>query len=108
ADIAGREGAAPQGESVHELLAGRDWLFEDEFAHVDVSHLASVTQMSLSLPPGEELGLARELCAYGQRLSSRFRYGGDAPFEDQYRDYGVYLAILAGDDVEAGLAHFRA
>jgi hypothetical protein len=51
--------------------------------------------------------LARELCAYGTRISPRLRYPADPPFDDQYRDYGVYLSILAGDKVEEGLAHFR-
>jgi hypothetical protein len=64
--------------------------------------------MSIHLPPGPELELARELCAYGERLSTRFRYAGDPPFEDQCRDYGIYLAALAGDRVEERVAHFRA
>jgi hypothetical protein len=107
AEILRREGKAPATRSVRELLAGRDWLFEDEFAHIDVSHLSSVVQMSIHLPPGPELELARELCAYGQRLPGRFHYNTDPPFEDPYRDYGVYLAALAGDAVEEGIAHFR-
>ncbi|HZT83111.1 MAG TPA: hypothetical protein VFA26_22980, partial [Gemmataceae bacterium] len=110
-DITRREGKSPEEDgrrrTIPELLAGRDWLFEDEFAHIDVSHLSSVVQMSAQLPPGEELELARELCAYGERLSGRLQYPGDPPFEDQYRDYGIYLAILAGENVEEGLAHFR-
>src|SRR5207249_346996 len=73
-----------------------------------ISHLSSVVQMSIHLAPGAELNLARHLCAYGQRLSSRFQNPGNPPFEDQYRDYGVYLATLAGDAVEQGLAHFLA
>jgi hypothetical protein len=89
-------------------MAGRDWLFEDEFYHVDVSHLGAVVQMSVHLPPSEELNLARELCEYGARLSPRLQYEGDPPFENQYHDYGVFLAILAGDHVDEGLAHFRA
>ncbi len=108
AEVVRREGSAPEGASVRELMAGRDWLFEEEFAHIDVSHLSSVVQMSMHLTPGEELNLARELCAYGQRLSGRYSYSSDPPFEDQYRDYGTYLAILAGDQVEEGIAHFRA
>jgi hypothetical protein len=100
-------GAAPKESSIRELMAGRDWLFQDEFAHIDVSHLSSVVQMSVHLGPCEELGMARELCLYGSRISPRLRYPGDPPFEDQYRDYGIYLAILAGDQVEDGLAHFR-
>jgi hypothetical protein len=107
-DIAGREGKEPADTTLPGLIAGRDWLFEDEFAHVDVSHLSSAVQMSINLTPCPELTMARELCAYGSRLTPRLRYPGDPPFEDQYRDYGVYLAILAGERVEEGLAHFRA
>jgi hypothetical protein len=97
----------PAEQTVEKLIAGRDWLFEDDFYHVDVSHLGSVVQMSIHLPRSEELNLARELCAYGQKLSPRFQYPGEPPFEDQYRDYGVYLAVLAGDEEEEGIAHFR-
>lgn len=107
-EIQGRESAAPATRSIHELMAGRDWLFEEDFYHIDISHLSSVVQMSVYLSPGAELDLARELCLYGERLATRFKFPGDPPFEDPYRDYGVYLAVVAGDNVEAGLAHFRA
>jgi len=107
ADIVRREGKAPDTDSVRELIAGHDYLFEDEFYHIDVSHLGAVTQMSIHLPPGEELDKARELCAYGSRLSPRFQYPGEPPFENQYKDYAVYLAALAGEDVEKGVAYFR-
>jgi hypothetical protein len=108
AEIARREVKAPEGAGIRELLAGRDWLFEDEFAHIDVSHLGSVVQMSIHLPPVKELDMARELCEYGSRLSPRYQYASDPPFEDQYRDYGIYLATLAGHNTEEGIAHFRA
>jgi hypothetical protein len=107
-EVAQHEGTVSPELGVRALMAGRDWLFADEFYHVDVSHLSSVVQMSVHLPPCRELEMARELCAYGERLSSRFQYAGDPPFDQQYRDYGVYLAIVAGDQVEEGLAHFRA
>lgn len=93
---------------VRRLMAGRDWLFEDEFYHVDVSHLSSVVQMSMHLTPCPELELARELCEYGNRLKGRFQNPGDPPFEDLYRAVGLYLAILAGEDVDKGLDYFRA
>src|SRR5205085_2063165 len=32
----------------------------------------------------------------------------DPPFDKQYVDYEVFLGILCGDQVEQGLAHFRA
>ncbi len=92
---------------VRRLMAGRDWLFADEFYHVDVSHLSSVVQMSMHLTPCPELGLARELCEYGQHLSGRFQGQTDPPFEDLYRAVGHYLAVLAGDDVERNLDYFR-
>jgi hypothetical protein len=108
ADIERREGSAPPpGTSIRELIAGRDWLFEDDFAHVDMSHLSSVVQMSTQLSAGKELDMARELCTYGQRVAPRLQYPGDPPFEDQYRDYRVFLDILAGEKVEEGIQHFR-
>lgn len=108
ADIAQREGSAPATDSIRELLAGRDWLTEEEFAHIDTSHLSSVVQMSVQLPRGAELNLARELCLYGARLAPRLRYPGEPPFEDQYADYGAYLDALAGERVEEAVAQFRA
>jgi hypothetical protein len=92
---------------VRQLMQGRDWLFEEDFYHIDTSHLSSVVQMSVHLPPGPELELARELCAYGRRLSGRFQQPGDPPFEDLYLSHEHYLGILAGDRVEEGLAFFR-
>jgi hypothetical protein len=109
AEIQRQEGIAPPPEtSVAELIKGRFWLFGEDFYHVDTSHLSSVVQMSVHLSPCAELNMAREMCEYGQRLSKRFQFPGEPPFEDQYKDYAVYVAILAGEDVEAGLNHFRA
>lgn len=108
AEIARTQGFEPKGKSVRELIEGRDWLFGDDFYHIDVSHLSAVVQMATHLPACAELELARELCVYGEKLSPRFQYNSDPPFENQYRDYGIYLGILAGDNVESGLDHFRA
>jgi hypothetical protein len=112
ADIERQEGKAPPHDAerptVRELIAGRENLFADGFAHIDVSHLSSVVQMSARLEPGPEMNLARELCAYGELIPKQFQYNSDPPFDDVYRDHGVYLAILSGDHVEEGLAHFRA
>ena len=111
ADIERQEGQMPPHDdkqpSVRDLITSRKTLFADGFAHIDTSHLSSVVQMSIQLEPGEELNLARELCAYGELIPKQFQYNTDPPFEDLYRDYGVYLSILAGDHVEEGLAHFR-
>jgi hypothetical protein len=92
---------------IRQLIAGRDWLFGDDFYHIDLSHLSSVVQMSMNLTLCAESEMARELCEYGQHLSGRFVNPGDPPFEDLYRAIGIYLAILAGDNVEEGLDYFR-
>jgi hypothetical protein len=107
-EIARQQGFEPTATTVSELIQGRDWLFGEDYYHIDLSHLNATVQMASQLDGGEELRLARELCAYGKRLSPRFRYQSDPPFEDQYVDYDKYLSILTGEDVEGGLAHFRA
>jgi hypothetical protein len=106
-EIERKEGSIPQTNSIRELMKNRDWLFEEGFYHIDISHLSTVVQMSVYLPPGEELGLAVELCEYGQRLSPQF-HQPDPPFDDQYRDYRIYLSALTGVDVEQAIEHFRA
>lgn len=107
-EIARQEGEAPPANTpVRELIQGRPYLFAEELYHVDISHLSSVIQLAIHLSPCEELHLARELCGYGERLSPSLRFNTEPPFEDLYKDYGVYLAILAGDNVEEGLNHFR-
>src|SRR6516164_1667161 len=107
-EIERREGSIPQTRSVRELMQGRDWLFEDGFYHIDISHLSTVVQMSIYLPPGEEIALAMGLCEYGQRLSPQFQNPTDPPFDDQYRDYAIYLSALADVDADQAVEHFRA
>lgn len=108
AEVARKDNVEATGTTVAEMIAGRDWLFADDFYHIDLSHLNSVIQMATQLDDGEELGLARDMCRYGKLLSPRFRFQADPPFEDQYADYDHYLAVLTKEDVEGGLAHFRA
>lgn len=107
-DLIGRGEAPPPAATAAELIAGRDDLFADEAYHVDTSHLSSVAQMAMHLPRCLELDLARDLCAYGEKLSPTLRGTNDPPFEDTYADYRKYLDVIAGADVELGLHHFRA
>lgn len=107
-EIARTQGFEPTGQSVRELLQGRDWLFGEDVYLIDMSHLASIVQMSIHLEPCPELELARQLCEYGQGLAPRFGIRSDPPFEDFYRDYSIFLAVIAGEQLEEGLAHFRA
>lgn len=106
-EIERQQGFAPTANTIAELVEGRDWLFAEDSYLTDVSHLQSVVHLSLHIPDGEELRLARDLCAYGRRLSPMLRGEGVPPFDEMYADHAVFLSILLGDDVDAGLAHFR-
>lgn len=104
-DWANRNWTVPHQPTLRSLL--KNELFEQEVFHIDTSHLASVVQMALELPPGPALTMARELCDYGTRLAPAFQTLGDPPFENGYRDYAVLLAIIDGDHIEAGLKYFE-
>jgi hypothetical protein len=101
------EGTVPEGESVLKLINGRDWLFDGMNYYVDTSHLVSILGFCLELTDPAMLRLAIDLSEYGKRLSPMFHYRSDPPFQNMYEDHGIYLKILLGEDVEAGLAHFR-
>ena len=107
ADLSARGESVAAGASIRELVAGRDHLFEDGCYHIDTSHLSSVVSYSLELADGGPLGLARELCEYGERLGSQFKQDADPPFEDSYRDYRILLEVFDRANVAAGLAHFH-
>ncbi|MEX0725326.1 MAG: hypothetical protein WEB58_01340 [Planctomycetaceae bacterium] len=107
-DVQRRLPAEPPADSIGELIAGRDWLFEDHNYHIDVSHLNSIVRFCRSLPAGDpELGKAIELCEYGAKLSTQFQYPSEPPFQDYYAAHKAYLRVLADDDREENLNYFR-
>ena len=109
ADIQQRTGALPPADhSLSQLVQSRTDLFEEDNYHVDLSHLSSVIQFALELPPGAETGLAEELCIYGERLNTRFQPPGDAPFGVGYAAYRRYFETLNRKNVAENLAFFRA
>ena len=71
----------PEGTSISDLIAGRDWLFDDEAYHLDVSHLAATVRISPMLTDPETIAMAAGLTDYGRNLSERHRYEGEPPFE---------------------------
>ena len=105
--IAKNEDQAPDTNSVPELMAGRDWLFEGYNYYVDTSHLTAVVRFSLDLNDRETLGLAIELAEHGAHLGPMFQERSDPPFENFFVDHGIYLKALRGDDVDGAVAHFR-
>jgi hypothetical protein len=87
---------------------GRDWLFQDDAYHIDISHLAATVRLSPLLKDAATIELALGLCDYGRGLSHRHQYEGEPPFERTYDDHAVYLRALLGRDVDAAVAHFGA
>lgn len=99
----------PEGTTIADLIAGRDWLFGDDAYHLDTSHLAAVVRIAPMVTDPAALRLAVGLTDYGRRLSDRHRQGGDPPFEALYEDHAAYLRGLLdeGDDADRAVAHFR-
>ncbi len=95
----------PTGTPIADLIAGREWLFDDDAYHLDVSHLASVVRMATVLLEPAQISTALQLTDYGRNLSGRHRYEGEFPFEDTYVDHAVYLRGLLGDD--SAIEHFQ-
>jgi hypothetical protein len=106
--ITQREGAEPPSDRIAELIAGRDWLFEGMSTYADATHVTAILRYAPELEDEASLRLAVDLAEYAQRLDPMYHFRGDPPFEDTYRDIGVYLKALVGEDVDAGIAHFRA
>jgi hypothetical protein len=106
--IASAEGAEPPAGRIADLIAGRDWLFAGMNTYTDPTHLASILRLAPELEDPAPMRMAIEMAEYGQRLDPMYHFRGDHPFEEIYRDFGVYLKALAGEDIEAGIAHFRA
>ena len=95
-------------DSLRELIAGRDWLFEDGNYHVDVSHLNAVVRFARFLTADDpELDKAIQLTEYGGRLAPQFQYPADPPFDDFYPAHRWYFRVLAGDERDEGLRYFR-
>lgn len=90
-----------------DLLAAHPQLGQAEEYHIDLSHLSSVLEMALELPPGPALSLALELSQYGAVLNPRFQPNNEPPFEQGYRAFVHFFQILVGTKVEEGLAYFR-
>jgi hypothetical protein len=106
-DLAGRGVTVAPDATIPQMVEAHPELFDDEAYHIDTSHLSSVVQMATNMPPGEGVNLARDLCAYGRKLSPGLQGRNDAPFEEGYDDYLAYLNVIAGEKVDEGLKRFE-
>lgn len=107
-EVERKHGMAAPGQSLRELIAGRDWLFADANYHIDVSHLHSVVRFSRALSAdAPELQLAIQLAEYGSKLAEQYQYAGDPPFDDFYPAHAQFLKALANNNRDAALAYFR-
>src|SRR5579863_788650 len=96
------------GQSLRDLIGGREWLFADDSYHIDVSHLNAVVRFARYLDPNSrELDLALELAEYGSQLAPQYQYAGNPPFAEFYPAHFQYFSALLGKNREAGLAWFR-
>jgi hypothetical protein len=95
-----------ESDTLGQLIASQEDLVPEEMYHVDVSHLASVVQMSLQVDGCEETHLAIQLCEYGERLSPNLQGDHHCPFEHGYSDFKRYLQILVNDHAEEHLKFF--
>ena len=105
--IAAAEGCVPETNRVSELIAGREWLFEEARLYTENSHLSSMVQAGPELQDDESLRLVWELAQYGRRLDPMYRFPSEPPFSDPYVDYGAYLGAILDQDREAAIEHFR-
>jgi hypothetical protein len=105
--IAAVEGQSPDTNSIPLLIAGRDWLFENNTQHTDSSHIVSVLRLACDLEDRETLKLAVEIADYATHLGPMFQYEEDPPFNRAYEDRAVYLRALLGEDVDRAARHFE-
>lgn len=107
-DVKRRQPMTPPGATLRELIAGREFLFNDDNYHIDVSHLNSVVRFARMLEPTDaELDLALQLAQYGARLAPQYQYAGNPPFADFYPAHIRYFQALLGQEREQAVEYFR-
>jgi hypothetical protein len=98
----------PGPMSLRQLILGREWLFEDNNYHVDVSHLNAVVRFARCLPSNSPtLDKVIELAEYGSHLGSTLQYPGEPPFEDFYTAHLAYFDVVNADDPTQALKYFQ-
>jgi tetratricopeptide (TPR) repeat protein len=107
-EVEQRMALVPPGDSLRELIAGREWLFEEGNYHIDVSHIHSVIRFARSLNSScPELALAIEMTEYGSQLDEQFQYPGDPPFEEYYLAHRHFFQAIKGEKQDEAIAYFQ-
>lgn len=108
ADVRRRVPTESDEKSLKQLIAGREFLFEEGNYHIDVSHLNAIVRFSRALDASSpELPLALELAEYGSQLDEPLRYGAEPPFDEFYQAHAHYFRVLLGTGADQSLAWFR-
>lgn len=96
------------GKTLKELIAGREWLYDDNNYHIDVSHLNAVVRFARALDEScPELPLAVELAMYGRGLADPLQYPAEPPFDEFFEGHLHYFKVLAGQNSDQSLTWFR-
>ena len=102
------ESSEPKEARISDLIAHRDWLFNNGGHHLDVTHLASVMRIARLTGDVGAIRKAAEMAEYGNRLAADFQFPGQPPFQDTYPDHAIFFRALLGENVERAIEHFRA
>ena len=108
-DVARKQPMNATGQSLRELIGGREWLFADDSYHIDVSHLNAVVRFARWLDASSpELDLALQLAQYGSKLAPQYQYAGNPPFEEFYPSHIRFFEALLDRERDRAIAYFRA
>lgn len=108
ADVRRKVPDEDESKSLRDLIAGREWLFENGNYHTDVSHLNAIVRFARALTAEcPELPLALELTEYGRNLDEPLQYAAEPPFDEFYEAHRNYFRVLLGQHADQALAWFR-
>jgi hypothetical protein len=89
-----------------QLIEAEPDLFANDDYHIDATHLSAVVRLARWLTEPETLRRALELTEYGRRLSPRYQFAGEPPFDPHYESHGRFFAAQLGERVDEALAWF--
>jgi hypothetical protein len=104
--IARKQGSAPQGASIVELLSLEPDLCAGDAYHIDTTHLATALRIARILEQPIAINQAWQLAEYGRKLSPLFHLQDQPPFNPLYERYSLFFAAQLGERVDEALATF--